>query len=391
MNLDIVAVAPRIVNIRKPSRSKRRGPDSQMGKHSGRVGVVPEKRGVVSNPGTLTSATAGSAYYAYPFGMVQLPIGLVAEMDRCLPGMSTRRRDRCLYLLSLVTSHNQCRKDDGYYRPLMASHLAQVIGKEAGTHIYRDLLDELRECGLIDRAGDGSGTYVTGKQAAATQRAATSKQYRCSWKGWRSAPRASYPLYTLDYSYTPKAANTAPGIIVEDETVPDPAFAYLEECYASCSLDIPAALTLLCIEHKIPVDLAGGDLGPEHFAALSRALYEAPIDTMCPNCGHEHTESPDELACPTGELVCRDCEHSWDPHEAAQKHLSAVWYWVTGMTWFKRDRTSYRVHSPVTSMPGFMRPALRLCGSDRLVSLDLKCSQLMFATSQMIQDGVDKM
>ncbi|WP_434418897.1 hypothetical protein [Nannocystis pusilla] len=81
-------------------------------------------------------------------------------------------------------------------------------------------------------------------------------------------------------------------------------------------------------------------------------------------------------------------------NERGQAALSSIVVgWVApaaGEPWFSRDRTAGRLHSPVTNLASYLRPTLRLCGSDRLVSLDLKCSQPTIAAAWMLTDRLEQ-
>lgn len=341
-----------------------------------------------------TAHTIQSAIMLDAFSTVRLPTAMAEALDAQLPCLSVRRRERCLYLLSLVTSHAHCHAVDRYYRPLNSAVLQRILGKEGpngGRWIALELIEELIDAGFVERLDNvkhesetepgtepavkpaGKGTYIAGQK---------SKQYRCVWKGWRSAPRSEYRLFTLDL--TPFSRDRSPAAAAAQ--VEDPALRYLAECYEQSALDVPYALQLLFAEYR--ADLTGCDL--TDYGQLSARLDAGPVDTTCIACAHSHTKPAEELRDQKNpaHLICKECGESWNPRIRAQKGLASIWYWVRADEhWCLRDPAGRRLHTPVTSLLTELRPALRLCGSDRLVSLDLKCSQLVIAASWMKMDG----
>lgn len=401
VNTDIVTGPPSIVN-RKPARSTRGKSATVATKNASHImapAVVPGvgEVGAFVSTHTNTHNTAHKREGAImwdAFSTVRLPTAMVEALDAQLPCLSIRRRERCLYLLSLVTSHAHCHAVDRYYRPLNSAVLKTILGKEGpngGRWIALELLEELIDAGFVERLDNvkreletepgtapevkpaGKGTYIPGKK---------SKQYRCAWKGWRSAPRSEYRLYTLDL--TPFCQDRSPAAAAAQ--LEDPALRYLAECYEQSTLDVRYALQLLFAEYR--ADLTGCDL--TDYGQLSARLDAAPVDTTCIACAHAHTETAEELRDPKNPdlLICRECGESWNPRIRAQKGLASIWYWVRADEhWCLRDPAGRRLHTPVTSLLTELRPALKLCGSDRLVSLDLKCSQLVIAASWMRLDG----
>lgn len=266
---------------------------------------------------------------------VTLPARYLEDIDQMELATVKRIRERLIYLVSLVTDPHHCLAEHDYSRHLSSQVLDEVCGVRLRRKCYRDLLAALEAAGLVEI----DGSYSTGLGG----RAGYSKSYRCP-RPWQGERRIVMGLETVDltrYQETPAMAAAQ---------TDDAGVAYLATCYQRSDLDVRQAVSLLCAEHRLSPELERGELDSAHHARLSAAL---------------------------------------DGNGAGQWALESIWRgWVVGRGWFKRDTTAGRLHSPVTSLPEYLRPALRLAGDARLVSLDLKCSQLVFAAGWMIADGL---
>jgi hypothetical protein len=112
---------------------------------------------------------------------VEVPLALVAEVERTCPSASDRRlRDRLLYLLSLTCDPATAHDEHDYWVRLYSRHLADACGEAKGKACYRDLGRELEAAGLLEvsdsysasktrsRAGcRGRSPYSTRRDSAA--------------------------------------------------------------------------------------------------------------------------------------------------------------------------------------------------------------------------------
>ena len=279
--------------------------------------------------------------------VVELPVELVSAIERQCPSAKKSRhlRDRLLYLVSLMTDPMSAREEDNYRVHLWSQLLKDCVGRHGGLN-YVSLLDELVDAGLVWR-GDEWSNAKTRRSHARRRQPGKCREFACRWP-WQGAHRAVYVLGTMSLTWSRPGLDAA-------LSGKDPALKYLAHCWQRSGLDVYHGLRLLCVEQGLPIDLARGDLGPQHYSHLSRALQ-----------GNERGQ-------------------------AALKSLWAGWVKPSrgqGEVWFSRDQTAGRLHSPVTNLASYLRPALRIDGSDRLVSLDLKCSQPTIAAAWMIEEGL---
>ena len=269
-----------------------------------------------------------------PLTRVELPADIAAVVCG-LPSAGVRRlRERLLYIVSLVCDPRRCKEDNEYRTPLSSQVLDQVCGVRSGRKCYRDLLTELEVAGVLE-IGD---RY----RPATVAKAGKAKEYRCRID-WQGLPRVRVQLGTVDLTRRHQTLRDA--LASSDDAV-----RYLAACFVKSGLDVRHALRIICDRFGLSPDLAAGPLDDAHYGAISAALAG---------------------------------------NGRGQWGVSAVWQsYVDHDTWFARDKTGRRLHSPATNLPRYLRPALRLCGDDHLVGLDLRCSQLVFGAALMQGAGL---
>jgi len=269
-----------------------------------------------------------------PLTRVEIPADIAAVVYG-LPSSGVRRlRERLLYIASLVCDPRRCKEDNEYRTNLSSQVLDQVCGVRSGRKCYRDLLTELEMAGVLE--------IGTRYRPATKAKEGKAKEYRCRID-WQGLPRVRIELGTVDLTRRQQTLRTA-------LASSDAAVRYLAACFVDSDLDVRHALSIICARYRLPPELAEGALDDAHYGAISTALAG---------------------------------------NGRGQWGVSAVWQsYVDRDTWFARDKTGRRLHSPATNLPRYLRPALRLRGDDRLVGLDLRCSQLVFGAALMLGAGL---
>lgn len=324
--------------------------------------------------------------------VVEVPFELVEEIDRRCPSAKVRRlRDRLLYIVSLTCDPATAHETHGYRVRLSSKLLAEACGEYQGREVYRDLGRELEAAGLLE-VGEAYSNPKTRARSTGRRKRGTCKEYLCTFP-WLGAPRARVALHTMSLTFKRHG-------LEEALRGKDPALAYLAACYQQSDLDVPHALRLFCTEHGLSSDLAAGELDEEHRERLSRALVGDEVLRRV-RAAREAIEARAAARKERAHATLEDIAEESGVELAAlqrlargQAALSAIMAgWVgpkrgQGEVWFKRDETAGRLHHPVANLPAYLRPALRLAGSGRLVGLDLKCSQPTIAAAWMKKDGL---
>lgn len=263
-----------------------------------------------------------------------------------LENWTPERATKAWTILGWLTS-TKVRQSQKRHERFCTERLREAMGR------YEEALDPLIEAGIIFRTK--AYRNLNGK--------GTAKGYRILLKGWKGSPLAAVYLHRETEERIAKALERpvrAPSVRRrrspngEHETTTTDPMAHLQEHYGHTEIDVQHVLRLIAKVH---------DLSP---AVQRRYVGDTSLE---------------------GLLLLSSKVGGSGP---AQSGVLSVYKWLTDRQPLSRDSKVRRVHSAVTNLHTAFRPAVRLHGSDRLVTLDLKGSQLWLFACEMAKDEVGK-
>lgn len=276
---------------------------------------------------------------------IMLPRSVVERALLVVSSWNPARATQAWYLLGLLSS-TAVRQGKRTGWRLSSRRLRQEIGR------YTEVLEPLIAAKIV----------AVGRSYHAEN---FSKRFHLDVHGWKKSPLAAVYVHPETEAKirahrpapkpasdepSPKAPNVAP--VRSAPSVTTGPLAYLQTHYGHTELDAAHALRLIVREHDLSAAMTrryASDFSLEGLLLLSRKL----------------------AGC-----------------DSAQSGVLSVFKWLTDRQPLTRDLKVRRVHSAVSNLHAAYRPALRLHGSDRLVTLDLKGSQLWLAACEMAKDDV---
>lgn len=282
---------------------------------------------------------------------VLIPRALVEVVAPLLEAWTPERATKAWTLLGWLTDV-KVRQSQKKRERWCTKELRKVMGR------YEEALEPLIEAGLINRS----------RSYAAKKGKGTAKGYYLTLKGWKGSPLAAVYLHEGTQLRIDKAREKPPRVLkvrrsckrVNDtpetpctDNQRDP-MAHLQEHYGHTEIDVQHVLRLIAKVH---------DLSP---AVQRRYVGDTSLE---------------------GLLLLSSKVGGSGP---AQSGVLSVYKWLTDRQPLTRDSKVRRVHSAVTNLHTAFRPAVRLHGSERLVALDLKGSQLWLFACEMASDDVGK-
>ncbi len=275
-----------------------------------------------------------------------VPRAVAESVLPLLENWTPERATKVWTLLGWLTN-TKVRQSQKQHERFWTKRLREAMGR------YEDALDPLIEAGIIFRTK--AYRNLNGK--------GTAKGYRLLLRGWKGSPLAAVYLHKDTEERIAKALERpvkAPTVrrrrLANGEYTPpttDPML-FLQEHYGHTEIDVQHVLRLIAKVH---------DLSP---AVQRRYVGDTSLE---------------------GLLLLSSKVGGSGP---AQSGVLSVYKWLTDRQPLSRDSKVRRVHSAVTNLHTAFRPAVRLHGSDRLVALDLKGSQLWLFACEMAKDEVGK-